>query len=99
MAALTRDDVEQIARLARLALSDEEAERMRGELESILSFFDKLSALDTAGVEPMTHAVPLELRRRDDQVEPSLPVEVATGQAPDKEEGGFRVPKIVEGAS
>jgi len=99
MAALTRDDVEQIAKLARLELSDGEAERMRGELESILAFFDKLSALDTDGVEPMTHAVPLELRRRADAVEPSLPIDVATGQAADNDEGGFRVPKIVEGAS
>ncbi len=99
MVALTRKDVEQIARLARLDLSDAELERMQSELGSILAFFETLEALDTTGVEPMTHAVPMNLRLRADEVAPSLPVEVATGQAPDRTEGGFRVPKIVEGAS
>ena len=96
MSELTRRDVDEIALLARLALSDDEAERLRGELGAILQHMDKLSALNTEGVEPMTHAVPMELRLRADQVEPSMPVERAVGQAPDRDGDFFQVPKIIE---
>jgi aspartyl-tRNA(Asn)/glutamyl-tRNA(Gln) amidotransferase subunit C len=89
--------VDAIARLARLALSDEEAERLRGELGAILDHMRDLAALDTAGVEPMTHAVPMALRLRPDEVEPSLPVGDAVGPAPDRAGDFFQVPKIIEG--
>ena len=55
-----------------------------------------LAELDTDGVEPMTHAVPMELRLRDDQVAPSMPVDEAVGQAPDRADDFFQVPKIIE---
>lgn len=95
MSELTRKDVDEIALLARLALSDDEAERLRGELAAILEYMEKLSALDTEGVEPMTHAVPMELRLRADDVAPSMPVDDAVGQAPDRNDDFFAVPKIV----
>lgn len=96
MDSLTRTDVDAIALLARLELADDEAERLRRELTAILEHMDALAAVDTEGVEPMTHAVPMALRLRDDQVAPSLPVEVATAQAPDRDDDEFRVPAIID---
>jgi aspartyl-tRNA(Asn)/glutamyl-tRNA(Gln) amidotransferase subunit C len=63
---ISREDVEHVARLARLALSDAEVERMREQLSGILAYIDTLRALDTAGVEPTSHAVPLVNVMRDD---------------------------------
>ena len=97
MAALTRKDVDEIALLARLALSDAEADKLCGELSAILEHMQKLAALDARGVEPMTHAVPMNLRLRDDEVEPSLPVNDAVGQAPDRAADFFQVPRILDG--
>ena len=96
MAKLTRNDVDEIALLARLALTDGEAERLRGELGAILEHMDALAALDTGGVEPMTHAVPMTLRLRADAVEPSLPVDDAVGPAPDSRDALFQVPQIIK---
>lgn len=95
MDTLTRKDVDAIALLARLELSDEEAERLCRELTAILEHMDRLAAVDTDGVEPMTHAVPMMLRLRADEIEPSLPVEQALAGAPDREDAGFRVPAIL----
>ncbi len=95
-ARLSRKDVDDIAALARLSLSDETKDRLVDELSGILDHMAALSELDTAGVEPMTHAVPMELRLRDDAVEDSLPVEVAVEQAPDRAGDFFQVPKIID---
>ena len=65
MDALTRDDVEEIALLARLALAPDEAERLRGDLGAILAHMQELAAVDTTGIEPMTHPVPMTLRQRE----------------------------------
>ncbi|HEY7039918.1 MAG TPA: Asp-tRNA(Asn)/Glu-tRNA(Gln) amidotransferase subunit GatC [Methylomirabilota bacterium] len=89
-------DVEHVARLARLELSAAEKERMRKELDGILSYIDKLRALDTSGVEPTTHAVPLTNVLRDDTEVPSLPQEEMLANAPDRHGELFRVPKIIE---
>ena len=77
MPALTRKEVEEIALLARLHLEPDELDRMQSELGAILEHFEALAAVDTAGVPPMTHAVPMDLRMRADVAEPSLPAEVA----------------------
>lgn len=95
MDPLKRSEVEEIALLARLELSDDELERVQGELTAILEHIDVLAAVDTTDVEPMTHAVPMELRLRDDAVSESLPVEVALGSAPDAADDSFRVPHII----
>ncbi|HLU65870.1 MAG TPA: Asp-tRNA(Asn)/Glu-tRNA(Gln) amidotransferase subunit GatC [Kofleriaceae bacterium] len=95
MAALTRKDVLEIAHLARLHLEPDEADRLSGELSSILEHMEQLGAIDTEGVEPMTHAVPMRLRLRPDEVEPSLPVEEAVGAAPDRAGDLFQVPHII----
>ena len=98
MDALTRDDVEQIALLARLALDDRELEEMRLDLTAILGHMDVLAEVDTTGVEPMTHAVPMDLPLRADEAAPSLPVEIALAGAPDAKEDFFIVPSIIEKA-
>ena len=93
---ITLRDVEHVARLARLDLSGAEKERMRRELDSILSYIDKLRALDTTGVEPTSHAVPLTNVMRDDVEKPSLAREAMLANAPDRRGELFRVPKIIE---
>ena len=89
-------EVEQVARLARLALSDAEKERMRRELDGILSYIDKLRALDTEGVPPTSHAVPMTNVMREDEPVPSLPQADMLANAPARSGDFFRVPKIIE---
>ena len=95
---IDRSAVDHVARLARLALSEEERERMSGELTSILEHAEKIQALDLDNVEPTAHAVTLENVLREDTVRASLAQEEALSNAPDAEEGRFKVPRIVEDA-
>ena len=81
-----------MARLARLELDDEELERMAGELSGILEHVERIASLDLDGVAPTTHVIALENVLRPDEPRPSLPREVALEQAPDPEDGTFRVP-------
>jgi aspartyl-tRNA(Asn)/glutamyl-tRNA(Gln) amidotransferase subunit C len=89
---IDREQVLHVARLARLELSEDEIERMAGELSGILEHVDRISALDLDQVEPTTHVVELANVLRDDDPEPSLPREVALEPAPDPADGFFRVP-------
>lgn len=89
---IDREQVLHVARLARLELSDEEIERMAGELSGILEHVDRISGLDLEGVEPTAHVVALENVLRADEPEPSLPRDRALEQAPDAVDGAFRVP-------
>jgi aspartyl-tRNA(Asn)/glutamyl-tRNA(Gln) amidotransferase subunit C len=89
---IDREQVLHVARLARLELSDEEIERMAGELSGILEHVDRISGLDLDGVEPTAHVVALENVLRTDDPEPSLPRDRALEQAPDAVDGAFRVP-------
>jgi len=93
---ITLSEVEHVARLARLALAPEEKERMRRELDGILAYIDKLRALDTEGVEPTSHAVPMTNVMRDDEPRPSFPLGDMLANAPDPHGDFFRVPKIIE---
>ena len=95
MDELKRSEVEAIALLARLKLGDDEVERLQSELTAILDHIESLGLVDTANVEPMTHAVPMELRLRADKAEPSLTVDAALDQAPDSAVDSFRVPHII----
>jgi aspartyl-tRNA(Asn)/glutamyl-tRNA(Gln) amidotransferase subunit C len=96
---LTREDVEEIAHLARLELSSDEVEAMRGELSTILDHIEALKQVDTAGVEPMTHAVPMDLRLRADEPGTSLPVDTALAGAPATQDDCFQVPHIIKSGS
>ena len=89
---IDRDQVLHVARLARLSLSDDEVERMTGEMSSILDHIEKISALDLQDVPPTSHVVELENVLRADEPRPSLSREVALDQAPDADGRGFRVP-------
>ena len=93
---IDRATVDHVARLARLALSDEERDRMSAELTVILEHAEKIQELDLDGVEPTAHAVALENVLRVDEVTPSLSPEEALANAPEAEDGRFRVPRIVE---
>ena len=93
---ITLADVEHVARLARLALGDAEKAQMRSQLEAILGYVEQLRRVDTAGVEPTAHVLPLVNVTRDDEVRPSYPAEAMLANAPDAEDGQFRVPRILE---
>ena len=93
---ISRQDVEHVARLSRLALGETELERMREQLSGILAYIDKLRALDTAGVEPTSHAVPMVNVMRADQNTPCLSQDEALANAPERSGDYARVPKIIE---
>ena len=93
---ITRQEVEHVARLARLGLSDEEQERMRDQLDTILTYIDKLDQLDTSGVEPTSHVIPVTNVFREDATWSSLSQEQALANAPDRHGSFFRVPRILE---
>ena len=93
---ISRDDVAHVARLARLALTDAELERMREPLNAILAHIDALRAVDTTGVEPTSHAVPQFNVMRDDEPRPCFPPEDMLANAPDRAGDFFRVPRIIE---
>lgn len=93
---ISLEEVEHVARLARLELSEADKERMRRELDRILSYIDKLRALDTEGVEPTSHAVPMTNVMREDATRPSFPQDEMLANAPERSGEFFRVPKIIE---
>jgi aspartyl-tRNA(Asn)/glutamyl-tRNA(Gln) amidotransferase subunit C len=93
---ITLREVEHVARLARLELSAAEKERMLSQLDVILGYVAKLGEVDTTGVPPTAHVLPLVNVMREDEVRPSYPVEAMQANAPDPDEGLFRVPKILE---
>ena len=89
-------DVKYVAHLARLSLSPEEEQKIRGQLGSILGYIEKLKEVDVSGVEPTAHAFPLVNVTRPDKVRPSLSNEEALRNAPVQANGLFMVPKIIE---
>lgn len=95
--ALTDEEVRYVARLARLALAEDQLEEMGRQLNAVLGYVEQLSRLDTATVEPTWHVLPVHNVWRADVVEPSLPREQALAAAPRVQDGMFRVPRIVEG--
>ena len=93
---LTPAEVEHVALLARLRLTDEERERFTTQLNSILEHFEQLQQIDTSDVRPMSHAVPMSNVLRDDEPAPSLSPEEALQNAPDQDRDCFRVPRVIE---
>ena len=93
---ITDEEVDYVALLGRLALTDEEKNTYRGQLDDILKYMEKLSEVDTENVEPMAGPVQLFTPLREDKVRPSLPREEALANAPKKAGDSFEVPKIIE---
>jgi aspartyl-tRNA(Asn)/glutamyl-tRNA(Gln) amidotransferase subunit C len=99
MSKITTDEVQATALLARLELSDGEVEQLTRELDAILGYMEQLGRLDVSAVEPTTHAVPVELMLREDELsalEPALTVDDALSDAPARRDAFFEVPKIIE---
>ena len=90
--AISRDEVVHVARLARLELSDEELERFAEQLSAILEAVGKVGELDLEGVEPTAHPLDLANVWAEDKPRPSLSVDEALANAPDRESDSFRVP-------
>ena len=93
---ITRKEVEHVAKLARLALKEEEIETFTLQLSNILTYVDKLNELDTTDVDPTSHVLRVKNVLRDDEVKKSIDREKVLGNAPDRTEEFFRVPKVIE---
>ena len=93
--SLARDDVEKVALLARLQLSDGEVVTMTRQLTDIVAYIEQLNELDTSNVQPMAHAVELHNVFADDVNRPSLPREEALANAPKRDEQCYRVPAVL----
>jgi len=93
---ISRSQVEQVAKLARLALEEEELSALTGQMDAILAYVAKLDELATDGIIPTAHAVPMDNAFRDDLVRPSIGVERALANAPDSALACFKVPRVIE---
>lgn len=96
MSAISRQEVEYVAKLARLNLTEEEAEKYTEQLNAILEFAGKLNELDTGNIEPTSHVLDVYNVMRDDEVRPSVDREKALLNAPDEEDGQFKVPAVMD---
>lgn len=93
---LTLEQIAHVARLARLAMSEEEMRQMEKHINNLMAQFERLQELDTTSVEPTAHSFPVYNVFREDVVQPSLPQEEILANAPDQRDGCFIVPIIVE---
>jgi len=94
--SITIKDVEHVANLARLDLSEAEKEQFAGQLNAILKYAEKLNELDTDGIEPTSHVLPLANVMREDAEKPSWPIEKVLRNAPEAEDDHFKVPAVLE---
>ena len=93
---ITQEEVAHVAMLARLELSAKEKEEIAGQLNDILEYVDKLNRLDTTDVPPTMHVLPLVNVIREDEPRPCLPREEVLANAPEVEDGMFRIPPVIE---
>jgi len=94
---ITCKDVANVALLSRLEFSQSELETFTGQMDAILQYAEVLNKVNVENVEPMAHVLPLKNVMRVDEAKPSLPRELALSNAPEQEDGYFKVPKIMEG--
>jgi len=95
MSAISRDDVAHLARLARIGMTDDELDRLAGELDVILGAVARVQEVAAADIPPTSHALPLTNVLRADEPAPSLGADAALAAAPEAEDGRFRVPQIL----
>ncbi len=93
---ISKQEVEHVAKLARLELTEQEKEKLTDQLSNILTYVEKLNELDTKGIEPTSHVLDIRNVMRDDVSRPSLPQDRALANAPEKAAGHYKVPKIIE---
>ncbi|BDD89079.1 Asp-tRNA(Asn)/Glu-tRNA(Gln) amidotransferase subunit GatC [Desulfofustis limnaeus] len=93
--SISEQEVRHVAHLARLQLTEAQLRQMTGQLDTILSYVDKLSELDTEGVAPTTHALAASNAFREDRVAPSLPRQEALANAPQHNDESFIVPRVI----
>lgn len=96
MAAITPEEVEHVANLARLEFNEEEIDQITHQLGRILDYIGKLNELDTTDVPPTSHVLPIHNVSKEDAVKPSYDRELVFATAPETEEGHFEVPKVIE---
>jgi aspartyl-tRNA(Asn)/glutamyl-tRNA(Gln) amidotransferase subunit C len=93
---ITQQEVDHVAKLGRLELTEQERESLTDQLSNILTYIEKLNELDTKGVEPTSHVLDISNVMREDAARESLPQERALANAPEKAAGHYKVPKIIE---
>jgi aspartyl-tRNA(Asn)/glutamyl-tRNA(Gln) amidotransferase subunit C len=93
---INRQQVERVAHLSRLDLTEQELELFSGQLSAIVEYIQKLNELKTDGVEPLAHCLPVHNVFRNDTVKPSLATEDAMANAPDRVDDFFKVPRILD---
>ncbi len=96
MAKITIQQVEHVAKLARLEFNEEEKKKLTGHLAEILDYIEQLNELDTENIPPTSHVIPVKNVVRQDKIKPSLTRDEALANAPSNVDGLFEVPKIVE---
>ncbi|HEK9101651.1 Asp-tRNA(Asn)/Glu-tRNA(Gln) amidotransferase subunit GatC [Bacillus pfraonensis] len=96
MSRISVENVKHVAHLARLAITDQEAEKFQKQLDAIVTFAEQLNELDTTGVKPTTHVLEMKNIMREDVPEKGLPVEEVLKNAPDHKDNQIRVPAVLE---
>ncbi|MBL7139877.1 MAG: Asp-tRNA(Asn)/Glu-tRNA(Gln) amidotransferase subunit GatC [Planctomycetes bacterium] len=96
---LSKREVLHVAHLGRIHLADDEVEKFADQLSTIVDYVNQLSELDTEGVEPLAHALPIHNVLRPDEPRPGLSTDQALGGAPDAADGFFRVPRVIDDGS
>lgn len=93
---IDESQVRKVAQLSRLELDEKEVEQFSGELSAIIEYIEKLNELDVDGVEPLAHCLEIHNVFREDVIKPSLDNEQAIANAPDRHDGYFKVPKVLD---
>ncbi|MCI0766297.1 Asp-tRNA(Asn)/Glu-tRNA(Gln) amidotransferase subunit GatC [Bacillus sp. TL12] len=96
MSRISVENVKHVAHLARLAITDQEAEKFQKQLDAIVTFAEQLNELDTTGIKPTTHVLNMKNIMREDVPEKGLPVEEVLKNAPDHKDNQIRVPAVLE---
>ncbi len=94
--SISKNEVTYVAGLARLEFSEEETEKLQDELSAVLDYAEALNKLDTSNTKPTEHILPMENVFREDIVVDSLDLDKVLQNAPEKEKGAFKVPKVIE---
>ncbi|TRZ36134.1 Asp-tRNA(Asn)/Glu-tRNA(Gln) amidotransferase subunit GatC [Niallia circulans] len=96
MSRITKEEVKHVANLARLAITEEEAEQFQKQLDAIITFAEQLNEIDTEGVKPTSHVLDVKNVLREDVAGKGLPVEDVLKNAPEHQDGQIKVPSIIE---